>query len=223
MNQTADLTEKTLSREEKYQGSFLSLHVDQVQLPNGRTSFREVVEHVDGVAILALDDRNNVLTVTQYRYVIGKTLLEIPAGKLEPGEDPVAGALRELKEETGAVPDTFLPMGVTLPSPGCLSERLYLFLAKGLHMESQQLDEDEFLNVERIPFNEMVHRVMDGEIEDSKTIAAVLKAKVLLNLLQRRLCHERSENRPDRGGREEYRGHPAVQSPAGGLSDAGGL
>ena len=159
MNQTADLTEKTLSREEKYQGSFLSLHVDQVQLPNGRTSFREVVEHVDGVAILALDDRNNVLTVTQYRYVIGKTLLEIPAGKLEPGEDPVA-----------------------LPSPGCLSERLYLFLAKGLHMESQQLDEDEFLNVERIPFNEMVHRVMDGEIEDSKTIAAVLKAKVLLNL-----------------------------------------
>ena len=173
MNQTADLTEKTLSREEKYQGSFLSLHVDQVQLPNGRTSFREVVEHVDGVAILALDDRNNVLTVTQYRYVIGKTLLEIPAGKLEPGEDPVAGALR---------PDTFLPMGVTLPSPGCLSERLYLFLAKGLHMESQQLDEDEFLNVERIPFNEMVHRVMDGEIEDSKTIAAVLKAKVLLNL-----------------------------------------
>ena len=89
---------------------------------------------------------------------------------------------RELKEETGAVPDTFLPMGVTLPSPGCLSERLYLFLAKGLHMESQQLDEDEFLNVERIPFNEMVHRVMDGEIEDSKTIAAVLKAKVLLNL-----------------------------------------
>ncbi len=97
MNQTADLTEKTLSREEKYQGSFLSLHVDQVQLPNGRTSFREVVEHVDGVAILALDDRNNVLTVTQYRYVIGKTLLEIPAGKLEPGEDPVAGALRELR------------------------------------------------------------------------------------------------------------------------------
>ena len=101
---------------------------------------------------------------------------------IEPGEDPVAGALRELKEETGAVPDTFLPMGVTLPSPGCLSERLYLFLARGLHMESQQLDEDEFLNVERIPFNEMVHRVMDGEIEDGKTIAAVLKAKVLLDL-----------------------------------------
>ena len=117
MSQTADLTERTLSREEKYQGSILSLHVDQVQLPNGKTSVREVVEHVDGAAILALDERNNVLTVTQYRYVFGKPLLEIPAGKLEPGEDPVAGALRELKEETGAVPDTFLPMGVMLPSP----------------------------------------------------------------------------------------------------------
>ena len=182
MNQTSELTEKTLSREEKYRGSFLSLHVDQVLLPNGRTSIREVVEHVDGVGVLALDERNNVLAVTQYRYVVGRTLLEIPAGKLEPGEDPVTGALRELREETGAVPDTLLPMGVTLPSPGCLGERLYLFLAKGLHMERQALDEDEFLNLERIPFSEMVHRVMDGEIEDGKTIAAVLKAKVLLDL-----------------------------------------
>lgn len=182
MSQTSDLTEKTLSREEKYRGSFLSLHVDQVLLPNGRTSIREVVEHVDGVGILALDERNNVLAVTQYRYVVGRTLLEIPAGKLEPGEDPVTGALRELREETGAVPDTLLPMGVTLPSPGCLGERLHLFLARGLHMEAQALDEDEFLNLERIPFSEMVHRVMDGEIEDGKTIAAVLKAKVLLDL-----------------------------------------
>ena len=182
MNQTSDLTERTLSREEKYQGSFLSLHVDQVQLPNGRTSIREVVEHVDGVAILALDDRNNVLTVTQYRYVIGKPLLEIPAGKLEPGEDPVAGALRELKEETGAVPDTFLPMGVTLPSPGCLGERLYLFLARGLHMESQELDEDEFLDVVTMPFEELVGQVMDGTITDAKTVAATLKVKVLLGL-----------------------------------------
>ena len=103
MNQTADLTEKTLSREEKYQGNILSLHVDQVQLPNGKTSFREVVEHVDGVAILALDDRNNVLTVTQYRYVFGRPLLEIPAGKLEPGEDP-AGAEGGDRRCAGHVP-----------------------------------------------------------------------------------------------------------------------
>lgn len=182
MCEPMDLAEKTLSREEKFQGRILSVHVDKVLLPNGSTSTREVVEHVDGVAVLPLDERNNVLTVTQYRYVFGKTLLEIPAGKLDPGEDPVTGALRELKEETGAVPDTFLPLGRILPSPGCFSETLHLFLAKGLHMEAQRLDPDEFLRVERVPFDEMVHRCLNGEIEDAKTVAAVLKAKVQLNL-----------------------------------------
>ena len=177
-----DLTEKTIRREDKFQGRILSVHVDTVLLPNGNTSTREVVDHVDGVAVLPLDERNNVLTVTQYRYVFGRTLLEIPAGKLDPGEDPVTGALRELKEETGAVPDTFLPLGRIIPAPGCYGEVLHLFLAKGLHMEEQHLDPDEFLNVERIPFNEMVHRCLNGEIEDAKTVAAVLKAKVLLDL-----------------------------------------
>ena len=143
---------------------------------------REVVDHVDGVAVLPLDERNNVLTVTQYRYVFGKLLLEIPAGKLDEGEDPVTGALRELEEETGAVPDSLLPLGVILPAPGCYGEKLHLFLARGLRMKDQHLDPDEFLNVERIPFSEMVHRVMDGEIEDAKTIAAVLKTKILLDL-----------------------------------------
>ena len=177
-----DLTEKTIRREDKFQGRIMSVHVDTVLLPNGNTSTREVVDHVDGVAVLPLDERNNVLTVTQYRYVFGRTLLEIPAGKLDPGEDPVTGALRELKEETGAVPDTFLPLGRIIPAPGCYGEVLHLFLAKGLHMEEQHLDPDEFLNVERIPFNEMVHRCLNGEIEDAKTVAAVLKAKVQLDL-----------------------------------------
>lgn len=177
-----DLTEKTIRREDKFQGRILSVHVDTVLLPNGNTSTREVVDHVDGVAVLPLDERNNVLTVTQYRYVFGRTLLEIPAGKLDPGEDPVTGALRELKEETGAVPNTFLPLGRIIPAPGCYGEVLHLFLAKGLHMEEQHLDPDEFLNVERIPFNEMVHRCLNGEIEDAKTVAAVLKAKVQLDL-----------------------------------------
>ena len=177
-----DLTEKTIRREDKFQGRILGVHVDTVLLPNGNTATREVVDHVDGVAVLPLDERNNVLTVTQYRYVFGRTLLEIPAGKLDPGEDPVTGALRELKEETGAVPDTFLPLGRIIPAPGCYGEVLHLFLAKGLHMEEQHLDPDEFLNVERIPFNEMVHRCLNGEIEDAKTVAAVLKAKVQLGL-----------------------------------------
>ena len=177
-----DLTETTLSREDKYAGILMNIHVDTVRLPNGETALREVADHVDGVAVLPLDERNNVLTVTQYRYVFGRTLLEIPAGKLDPGEDPVTGALRELKEETGAVPEIFQPLGRILPAPGCYTETLHLFLARGLKMEQQRLDPDEFLNVERIPFDEMVHRCMNGEVEDAKTVAAVLKAKLLLNL-----------------------------------------
>ena len=180
MNQTADLTEKTLSREEKYQGNILSLHVDQVQLPNGKTSFREVVEHVDGVAILALDDRNNVLTVTQYRYVFGRPLLEIPAGKLEPGEDPAAAALRELKEETGASPVEFIPMGRLLASPGCYGEVLWLFLARCLTQGQSAPDEDEFLEHVALPLEDAAAMAVDGRLEDSKTVAAVLRAYLRL-------------------------------------------
>lgn len=177
-----DFTEKRLSRKEIYSGRIVQLHVDTVSLPNGKEAVREVVEHPGGVAILPLDERNNVITVSQYRYTFGRILQEIPAGKMEPGEDPMASALRELKEETGAVPDTILPLGSIIPAPGCYGEVLHLFLARGLHMEAQQPDEDEFLTMERVPFDEMVHRVMAGELQDAKTVAAVLKTKVLLNL-----------------------------------------
>jgi len=178
----SDMQEIFLSREDKFQGRVVSVHVDQVLLPNGHQSFREVVDHNGGVAILALDDDNNVLTVTQYRYVFGREMLEIPAGKLEEDEDPASAALRELREETGATPDEFLPLGTILPSPGCYGETLHLYLARGLHFGAAQPDEDELLRVERIPFAEMVRRVLTGKIMDGKTVAAVLKAKLLLNL-----------------------------------------
>ena len=177
-----ELKETTISREDVYAGKIFTVHVDQVRLPNGKTAVREVAYHCPCVAVVALDDENNVLTVTQYRYVFGRPLLEIPAGKLEPGEDPAAGALRELREETGATPDEFIPMGKLILSPGCLGEELYLFLARGLHMGDTQPDEDEFLVQERIPFEEMVHRCVRGEIDDGKTVAAILKAKILLDL-----------------------------------------
>ena len=177
-----ELKETTISREDVYAGKIFTVHVDQVRLPNGKTAVREVADHCPCVAVVALDDENNVLTVTQYRYVFGRALLEIPAGKLEPGEDPAAGALRELREETGATPDEFIPMGKLILSPGCLGEELYLFLARGLHMGDTQPDEDEFLVQERIPFEEMVHRCVRGEIDDGKTVAAILKAKILLDL-----------------------------------------
>ena len=177
-----ELKETTISREDVYAGKIFTVHVDQVRLPNGKTAVREVADHCPCVAVVALDDENNVLTVTQYRYVFGRALLEIPAGKLEPGEDPAAGALRELREETGATPDEFIPMGKLILSPGCLGEELYLFLARGLHMGDTQPDEDEFLVQERIPIEEMVHRCVRGEIDDGKTVAAILKAKILLDL-----------------------------------------
>ena len=179
MSTFTDLTETTISRKEQYSGPLFTVHSDVVRLPNGNTSVREVVEHVDGVAVLPLDERNNVLTVTQYRYVFGKTLLEIPAGKLDPGEDPAAGALRELKEETGAVPDVFLPLGAILPAPGCYSEVLHLYLAEGLAFGAQHPDEDEFLELCRTPFSEMLARVMRGDIEDAKTVCGILKVHAL--------------------------------------------
>lgn len=181
--ETADLTETTLERKEVFQGRIFSVHVDRVRLPDGSASTREVVEHGGGVAVLALDEDNNVLVVTQYRYVFGRPLLELPAGKLDrPGEDPAAAGLRELKEETGAVPDELISLGHILPSPGCYTETLYLYLARGLHMERQELDPGEFLRVERIPFAEMVRRCLSGEIEDAKTVVAILKAKIQLGL-----------------------------------------
>ena len=181
MREPVDLTETRLERKDIFTGKVFSVHVDQVRLPDGGTSVREVVEHGGGVAVLPLDDDGNVLTVTQYRYVFGKPLLELPAGKLDPGEDPRAGGLRELKEETGAVPSSLVSLGRILPSPGCYTEILYLYLARGLRMEEQKLDPGEFLRVERIPFPALVERCLNGEIEDAKTVVAVLKAKLLLD------------------------------------------
>ncbi len=177
-----DLTEKTLEQKQIFQGKVIGVHLDTVELPNGQTAAREIVEHPGGVAILALDEDNCVPMVTQYRYAFHRCVLEIPAGKREKGEDPFATAIRELREEVGATAEEWIPLGTLLPSPGCYAETLYLYLAKGLTFGQTDPDEDEFLEIERIPFDDLVHRCMSGEIEDAKTVAAVLKTKILLNL-----------------------------------------
>ena len=177
-----ELKEEMVSQETVYQGIIVNVRRDKAKLPDGRLTNREVVEHPGGVAIFAMDDQDRVALVRQYRYPMGEIVLELPAGKLDPGEDPVTGALRELKEETGAEPGTLLPLGRMIPAPGCYGETLHLFLAKDLTFGPQHLDADEFLNVERVPFDELVHRCVNGEIDDGKTVAAVLRAKVLLNL-----------------------------------------
>ena len=179
MEMPKDLTEVTLRRKDVYDGKILKVHVDDVRLPNSREAVREVVDHVDGAAVLAMDEANRVLVVRQYRYVFGRVLAELPAGKLDPGEDPVAGALRELKEETGAEPETFLPLGKIIPAPGCYGEVLHLYLARDLTFGATHPDADEFLQVRRLPFDTLLARCLSGEIEDGKTVAAVLKAKLL--------------------------------------------
>ena len=177
-----ELTEKTLSSQPIYNGRIIKVHVDTVELPNGNTSTREIVNHPGGVGILALDQDNNVLTVTQYRYAYQKSLLEIPAGKLEEGEDPYCAALRELHEETGASTDALTPLGDVYPSPGFTDEIIRLYLARNLTWGEMHPDDDEFLDVQRIPFPMLLDQVLRGEITDAKTCVAVMKAKLLLGL-----------------------------------------
>ena len=177
-----ELTEKTLSSEKIFDGRILHIRRDTVELPGGGRSFREVVDHPGGVCVLALDGEDRVLIVSQYRYPYNKVLRELPAGKLERGEDPREAAIRELREETGAVAGTFESLGELYPSPGYCGEIIRMYLARDLTFGEAHLDEDEFLNLERVPFDQLVEQVLSGEIRDAKTIAAVLKAKVLLGL-----------------------------------------
>lgn len=174
-----NLNEKPLSSEYPYRGKIVSLRVDQALLPNGRQAVREVVEHPGGVCVAALTDQEELLFVRQFRYPYQEVILELPAGKRSPGEDPLACGVRELKEETGAEAERVEPLGRLYPSPGYTDEIIYLFLATGLSLGDSHPDDDEFLEVERVPLGEAVRRVMAGEIDDAKTQIAVLKIEEL--------------------------------------------
>ncbi len=175
-----DLAEKTLATTTGFQGRLLRLRVDTVALPDGQTATREVVEHPGGVAVVAVTDDRQVLLVRQYRYPYREAVTEIPAGKREKGENPLVTGKRELEEETGYVADCFTSLGTLYPTPGYCDEVIYLYLATGLHPTATHPDEDEFLEVERRPLDDLVADILAGKLPDAKTQAAVLKAYLLL-------------------------------------------
>ncbi len=170
-----DFTEKTLSEKPIFEGRIINVHLDEIELPNGKKSTREVVEHNGGVCVAALTDEGKLKFVRQYRYPYHRNLLELPAGKLEKGEDPLEAGLRELEEECGVKAQKVIPMGQVFPTVAYCSEIIHLFLATSLTKTKQNLDDGEFLDVLEIELDEAVRMVMDGEIADSKTVALVLK------------------------------------------------
>lgn len=176
-----DFFEKTIKTDVKFEGRVFKTRVDTVKLPDGSISTREIIEHPGGVAIIAVDENGYVPMVTQFRKPFEKIIMELPAGKLEEGEDPLQCGMRELEEETGFKAKNFVFLGGFMPSPGYAKEILYVYLATDLYEGQVNLDEGEFLNVEKIHIDKLEQMVMDNEIEDAKTVIGILKAVKYLN------------------------------------------
>ena len=176
-----EFKEEMVSQETVYEGVIVNVRRDKAWLMDGRITNREVVEHPGGVAVFAMDDQGRVALVRQYRYPMGEETLELPAGKLEPGEDPRDSGLRELAEETGLVPGTFEDMGCLYSSPGILAERIYLYFAKDLTQGPTHPDDGEFVETVWLPYQDLVDKARRGEIKDGKTLVGILKASFLLD------------------------------------------
>lgn len=172
--------EKTLSENRVYTGKLIKVHVDEVQLIDGRVSVREVCEHPGGVAALPITESGNAVLVRQFRYPYRSELWEVPAGKVESGEDTLECAVRELREETGYTAKEMLYAGCLYPSPGYLNEKIYLYIARGLTKGETALDDDELLRSEEFPLKTVFNMVMNDEIHDAKTIALVMKAHYMI-------------------------------------------
>lgn len=175
-----EYVERKIASDDIYKGRIVHLHIDDVELIDGSQAKREIVEHDGGVTVIPVDSDGNVYCVRQFRYAFGESIIETPAGKLEKGEDPFQCAMRELGEETGFTADKYVYLGEFYPSPGYCHEKLYAYLALGLKKGEAHLDEGEFLDVLRIPLDNLVEMVMNNELHDAKTIIAVLKAKIYL-------------------------------------------
>ncbi len=184
-----DLEEKQISTEKIFDGFILHVAVDQVELPNGNRASREYITHLGAVGIVPVTDDGKMIIEHQFRYPLHKVITEIPAGKLDSAdEDPLDAAKRELLEETGITADEWTELGCYHPSAAYCSEKLHLYMARGLHMGDQKLDKDEFLNIETVPVADVVDEILAGNITDGKTISAVLKAAVKLGILGKSPC-----------------------------------
>lgn len=169
------LKETTISSKEIFKGRVIDLFVEEVELPNGKTSTREIVKHPGAVAVIAITSENKILMVEQFRKPLGRTLVEIPAGKLEKGEEPEATAKRELQEETGYTCGELRPLISFYTSPGFADELVHLFIAENLEKltVAAELDEDEFLDVMEVTLDEALEMIQNKRIYDAKTAYAV--------------------------------------------------
>ncbi len=174
------LFEKTVESELIFDGKIITVKKDKAELENGEIVNRELVIHPGGVCVVPINENGEVLMVKQFRYPFQEALVEVPAGKLEFGEDHREAGLRELREETGAVCEKFEYLGVCYPSVAYLTEKIHMYLATGLTFENQDLDDDEFLDVIKIKLEDAVEMVMNNELPDAKTQCAILKAARIL-------------------------------------------
>ena len=178
------MIEKKISRSEIFDGKVLRVVKDTVMLPNGELSEREFCLHVGAVCVIPVLNDGRVIMERQYRYAHGRVFYEIPAGKLDyPGEDPLSAAMRELREETGAVAGKMTFLGELDTSPALLNEKIYMYMAEELSFVDRELDEDEFLDVEYARLSDLVDMVMSGNIKDAKTQIAVLKAAKIKKII----------------------------------------
>lgn len=175
------LKETQISSEQVFDGRIISVFKDSVSLPDGSTAAREVVRHRGAACVVPITLSGEILAVRQYRYALGEVTLEIPAGKLDAGENPERCALRELAEETGFTAMELIPLGKLYTSPGFCDEIIYMYAARGLTQAEASPDEDEFLNLVSIPAERFEEMILAGDITDAKTQAAVLKTLILLN------------------------------------------
>lgn len=166
--------EKTLSSQLIYDGRAVKLRVDTVETPHGRQTRREIVEHADCVAVVAIDIEHNVLLVKQFRKPVEKELLEIPAGGIDPDEDPETTVRRELREETGYLPRKIQKLGGFYSAPGYCSEYLHLYLATDLTPDQLYAEDTESISLVRVPIRQIRHLIADGRICDAKSIAGLL-------------------------------------------------